>query len=81
MMEAQEYRCRLSGVPFNLEPHGSGAAPRPYAPSIDRIDARRGYTTDNIRIICWAANLLLGTWGDGPALEIAKGIAKHSEAS
>lgn len=76
-MEAQGHQCRLSDVPFSLEVLGHGAAPRPYAPSIDRIDARRGYTADNIRIICWAANLLLGTWGDGPAMKIAAGIARR----
>ena len=75
-MEAQGHRCLLSGVPFSLEALGHGAAPRPYAPSIDRIDARRGYTADNIRIICWAANLLLGTWGDEPAVTVATGIAR-----
>ena len=76
-MEAQGHRCLLSGVPFSLEALGHGAAPRPYAPSIDRIDARRGYTADNIRIICWAANLLLGTWGDEPAVTVATGIARR----
>lgn len=78
-MEAQGHRCSLSGVPFSLEVLGHGAAPRPYAPSIDRIDARRGYTADNIRIICWAANLLLGTWGDGPAMKVAAGIARRRD--
>ncbi len=77
-MEAQGHRCLLSGVPFSLEVLGHGAAPRPYAPSIDRIDARRGYTADNIRIICWAANLLLGTWGDEPAMKVATGIAQRA---
>ncbi len=76
-MEAQGHRCLLSGVPFSLEVLGHGAAPRPYAPSIDRIDARRGYTADNIRIICWAANLLLGTWGDEPVMKVATGIARR----
>ena len=76
-MEAQGHRCLLSGVPFSLEVLGHGAAPRPYAPSIDRIDDRRGYTADNIRIICWAANLLLGTWGDKPAVKVATGIARR----
>ena len=75
MMEAQSYPCLLSGVPFSLEALGRGAAPRPYAPSIDRINGRGGYTADNMRIICWRANLLLGSWGDGPALKIATGIA------
>jgi hypothetical protein len=77
-MIAQNHRCVLSGVPFRLDVLGHGAAPRPYAPSIDRRDATRGYTKDNIRIICWASNCLLGTWGDEPALEIAKGIAKNA---
>ena len=76
-MEAQGHCCLLSGVPFSLEVLGHGAAPRPYAPSIDRIDARRGYIADNIRIICWAANLLLGTWGDEPAMKVAIGIAQR----
>lgn len=77
IMKAQGHRCYLSGVPFSLDRLGRGAAPRPYAPSIDRIDASGGYTADNIRVICWAANLLLGTWGDGPALEVAEGMARR----
>jgi hypothetical protein len=75
MMEAQSRCCALSGVPFSLEVLGHGAAPRPFAPSIDRIDARRGYAADNIRIVCWAVNCLLGTWGDEVARRIAEGIA------
>lgn len=77
MMSAQRFRCALSGVPFSLEVLGRGAAPRPFAPSIDRRDVAFGYTADNIRIICWATNLLLGTWGDGVALRIATGIAEN----
>ncbi|MGD1924263.1 MAG: hypothetical protein ACFB03_08735 [Paracoccaceae bacterium] len=76
-LDAQKARCALSGVPFDLEIHGHGAAPRPYAPSIDRKDATKGYTADNIRLICWAANLFLGTWGDGAAFRIAQGMVKY----
>lgn len=75
-VRAQGGRCALSGVPFRLDVLGHGQAPRPFAPSIDRRDATKGYTPDNIRIICWAANCFLGTWGDGPALEIALGMAR-----
>lgn len=80
MMVAQNHRCALSKVNFSLEVFGHGAAPRPFAPSIDRIDARGGYTLGNIRIICWAANLLLNTWGDKPAVRVAKGIASNAES-
>jgi hypothetical protein len=37
-------------------------------------DPRGGYTRGNIRVICWAANCLLSTWGDEVALDIARGI-------
>jgi len=80
-MEAQNYKCALSGCPFSLDVFGHGKAPRPFAPSIDRIDATGGYLKGNIRIICWAANSLLGTWGDGPATEIARGISKNADAA
>ncbi|MEL6197877.1 MAG: hypothetical protein AAFT19_08525 [Pseudomonadota bacterium] len=72
--KAQNYRCALSDVPFSLEVLGSGQAPRPFAPSIDRISARGGYTIDNIRLVCWATNILLSTWGEPVARRIARGI-------
>lgn len=28
------------------------------SPSLDRVDTTRGYTKDNIRVICWRANRL-----------------------
>jgi hypothetical protein len=73
-MRAQDYRCALSGVRLRLDALGRGAAPRPYQPSIDRIDSSAGYTRGNIRVICWAVNCLLLTWGDEVALDIARGI-------
>lgn len=76
VMKAQNFRCALSNVPFDLIPHGHGRAPRPFAPSIDRIDSKHGYTEGNVRIVCWAANCLLGTWGDEPALRVIAGAAK-----
>lgn len=79
-MEAQKGRCAMSGVDFDLTALGHGAAPRPYAPSIDRVDFSAGYVPGNIRIVCWAVNLLLGTWGDEPALKIAHGISHRTSA-
>lgn len=64
--------CELTGVPFNL---GEG---RTFdSPSIDRIDPTRGYTYDNIRIICHAMNSALGDWGEEKLLEILRLWEKH----
>lgn len=78
MLADQSGRCALSGVAFRPDVLGHGKAPRPFMPSIDRRDATRGYTADNIRIVCWAANCLLGSWGDEAALEIARGMVSRS---
>lgn len=30
----------------------------PASPSVDRMDSSKGYTPDNVRVICWEANML-----------------------
>lgn len=44
--------CPVFHVPFSNVPRS------PYAPSIDRLDSKRGYTPDNIIIMTVRANLL-----------------------
>lgn len=53
-------RCVLSGIIFNTDRFGSK---RPFAPSLDRIDTREGYTKNNCRIVCVIANLAMNDWG------------------
>lgn len=45
---------------------------RPFAPSLDRIDARKGYTTDNVRLVAWVVNHALGDWGEEVFAKIAR---------
>lgn len=57
-------RCSLSGLPFrHLEGEKIRYLKNPYAPSIDRIDNRLGYTPDNVRLVCVAMNLAMHQWG------------------
>ena len=52
-------RCELTGVPLDLD------AIRDWnSPSLDRIDCTRGYTYDNVRVVCFAMNCAMGTWGE-----------------
>jgi hypothetical protein len=70
-------RCALSGQPFNFEflPPGSGR--KPDAISIDRINAAKGYTKDNIRLVWTQANIARNNWSDQQLLNLALGIVNH----
>ena len=54
--------CSILNIPIYRHPHQTGGAHQNIQPdsmSLDRIDASKGYTPDNIRIISWRANELL----------------------
>lgn len=57
-------RCELTGIVFNLARTAS-AYRAPFAPSVDRIDATKGYTAANVRMVCCAVNYALQDWGVG----------------
>ena len=61
-----EGRCAVSGLEFSETQVGGGKARRPYAPSLDRIDPRRGYEPDNVRLVCAVANFAMNAWGLNP---------------
>ena len=51
--------CELTGVQLD-----ASAMRKWNSPSIDRIDPSKGYVITNIRIVCYAINMALGTWGE-----------------
>lgn len=48
------------------------------APSIDRLDSSKGYTKDNIRIICARANSLKGNATASESIAIALYVARET---
>jgi hypothetical protein len=75
LYQAQGGRCALSGLPFDLRSVGYGQVRRPFAPSLDRIDSRGGYTRDNVRLVCQVVNFALNAYGEDIFREIAVATA------
>ena len=63
--------CELTGIKFDFNPHPEKNH-NPLAPSIDRIDSKKGYTKDNIRIVLWFVNCAVGEGSDEEALPLLK---------
>lgn len=52
----KDNRCPVFGTPFRFGP--VNYADRTAIPSVDRIDAKRGYVRGNIAVISWRANVI-----------------------
>ncbi len=68
--------CELSGIALAL-----GTAPgRAYnTPSLDRIEPSKGYIYENVRIVAFAVNAMLGNWGEEVAMSIIKQWMKNTK--
>ncbi len=67
--------CEMSGIPLDVNPTGLTFD----ALSIDRIDPEKGYVYSNIRIVCFAMNAALGSWGEATLRTIvAAWLAKET---
>jgi hypothetical protein len=72
--------CAVSGIEFNLERIPDALVKHPFAPSIDRRRSSGGYTEDNVRLVCVAANFGMGQWGEEVFMAIARAaVAREIE--
>lgn len=70
-------KCEVSGLPFSGGKESHWRV-RPYYPSIDRIDASKGYTADNVRFVAAAVNIALSDFGESVLKAIAFGIVSQA---
>lgn len=64
--------CEVTSLPFNFDRAGKTTRRNPFFPSIDQIEAGKGYTPENCRMVLIAVNLALAEWGLNQFLHIAK---------
>jgi hypothetical protein len=76
LYQKQDGKCSQTDLPFDLSENSRRKRFRPLSVSIDRIDSAKGYTKDNVRLVCVAFNLALNAFGDGVFEKIAVGFLK-----
>jgi hypothetical protein len=70
MFHDQHGMCALSGITMTWQ----RGRIRPTSLSIDRIDSDRGYSADNVRLVCHAINTFRGQMSDDFMFEMASAI-------
>lgn len=63
MWDAQSQTCAITSIPLIIPQERTGGKASPFSPSIDKIDPAKGYTEDNVRLVCYAANCCLHDYG------------------
>lgn len=67
--------CQVSGLPFDFGKHPKTRR-NPFGPSIDQIEAGKGYTLANSRVVLTALNLALCEWGVDTYVQIAQEVLR-----
>jgi hypothetical protein len=78
--EMQKGKCALTGIDFTLSLNEDKSKKYiPFNPSIDRIDSSKGYTKDNVRLVCTIVNLALNSFGDETFKKMCTAYIKHNQ--
>jgi hypothetical protein len=65
--------CEATGLPLELTGETTKHF-RPWTPSLDRTDCTRGYTKDNVKVVCWMYNQAKGVSSHNDVIRLAKAL-------
>lgn len=66
--------CEATGILFDMKPGPDKHHANPWAPSLDRRDSLKGYTADNVQVVCAAYNYAKSEWSSEVLLKLARAI-------
>lgn len=69
--------CEVTGLSLSMTYDGR-AHRNPLVPSVDRIDCGKGYTEDNVRLVCGWLNYARQDWPDEVVRSVARGLLRPS---
>ena len=78
LLAAQKCKCAITGIELDLRVN-DGTIRRAFAPSIDRINPKLGYTNENIRITSLIANIAMSDLSYQDFEEMCIAVAARAE--
>lgn len=79
LFDSQGGKCKVTGLPLDFETNSDYNKINPRAPSLDRIDTNRGYTKENVRLVCAQVNLAINWWGIEKFYEMCYAAIKEKQ--
>lgn len=70
LYKKQKGLCALSGMELSIEPGSL------WGLSIDKIDPSKGYTLDNVQLLCWAVNRAKGEMNQSEFIQMCRLITE-----
>lgn len=80
MVKRSGGRCSVSGIFFDFT-RIDGCRRRPWVPSIDRIDSKKPYVKENIRLVCSSVNYAMNEWGVDILFRISSNMKRKKTLS
>lgn len=68
-------KCEITGIDFFIKPYSSKSEYKrvhPHSPSLDQIDPGKGYTLDNVQVVCDQVNKFKGDRHVTSMVKVAK---------
>ena len=76
LFQKQNNKCKITNITFDYTKYNNKKA-SPFKPSIDRIDSSKGYTQDNVRLVCVIINFALNEFGEEIFRQICESYIKN----
>lgn len=78
MKKLENNKCEQTGIDLEWENTNAKLSRNPRSPSIDRIDANKGYTDDNVQIVCTWYNLAKSQLTDADMLKFCQNVVEFN---
>lgn len=75
----QNYRCARTNLELQLVCPRTNTTYSAFSPSLDRIDSARGYTSDNVELVCYMYNSAKNRYSAEEVVIFAEALVRHQD--